>query len=51
MIIKNKHGTEKIISIYEDSEMTAQKAGKWVSENCTSGEKLQKLIDYIKSIN
>ena len=46
-----KENAKKIISIYEDSEMTAQKAGKWVSENCTSGEKLQKLIDYIKSIN
>ena len=39
----------KVISLYEDTEMTEQKAGKWVSGNCVAGQKLQELIDFIKS--
>jgi len=46
-----KENAKKIISIYEDAEMTTDKADQWVKDNCTAGEKLQKLIEFIKTKN
>lgn len=46
-----KENAKKVIALYEDSKMTEQKASKWVKENCTAGEKLQKLIDFVKTKN
>ena len=43
-----KENAKKIISVYEDPEMTRSKADQWVKDNCTANEKLQKLIDFIK---
>ena len=43
-----KENAKKIISVYEDPEMTRSKADRWVKDNCTANEKLQKLIDFIK---
>lgn len=42
---------KEVISLYENTEMTEQKASKWVGEKCTSGEKLQELVDFVKSKN
>ncbi len=46
-----KDNAKKIISLYENPEMDPQKAKKWIKDNCTAGEKLQKLIDFIKNKN
>ena len=43
-----KENAKKIIALYEDEEMNKKKAGRWVADNCTAGEKLQELIDFIK---
>ncbi len=43
-----RNNAREIISLYEDSGMTEQKAKKWVSKKCKAGSKLQKLIDFIK---
>lgn len=44
-----KNNAKEIISLYEDTAMTEQKAKKWLSQNCKAGPKLQELIDYIKT--
>ncbi|MDP3792745.1 MAG: hypothetical protein Q8Q89_03360 [bacterium] len=43
-----KNNAKKIIALYEDSNMNGGKASTWVKENTTAGEKLQKLIKFIK---
>lgn len=43
-----KENAKKVIALYEDSKMTERRAGQWVKENCTAGQKLQELIDFIK---
>ncbi len=43
-----KENAQAIIALYRNQEMTESKARKWISDNCTAGEKLQKLIDFIK---
>ena len=43
-----KDNAKKTIDLYEDSQMTKKRASKWVDENTTAGEKLQKLIEFIK---
>src|SRR3989338_3903198 len=43
-----RNNAREIISLYEDSEMTEQKAKNWLSKKCRAGKKLQELIDFIK---
>ena len=44
-----KNNAKEIVSLYEDSEMTEQKAKKWLSKKCKAGPKLQELIDFVKT--
>lgn len=46
-----KENAQTIIALYRNTEMTEGKARKWISDNCTAGEKLQKLIDFVKNKN
>lgn len=43
-----KNNTKEIIALYEDKEMTPAKAKKWITEKCTAGTELQKVIDHLK---
>lgn len=46
-----KENARAIIALYRNEGMTESKARKWIKDNCSAGEKLQKLIDYIKNKN
>lgn len=44
-----KNNAKEIIALYEDKEMTPNKAKKWLAEKCTAGEQLQKVIEFLKT--
>jgi len=44
-----KDNAKEIIAIYEDHAMTPTKAKKWLQEKCTPQEKLQTLIEYLRT--
>jgi len=46
-----REGAKKIIKLYRDKEMTPEKAEKWITDNCTANEKLQKVIGFVKNLS
>lgn len=43
-----KQSAQEVISLFENSDMTEKKAGKWVEKKCTPDEKLERVIMFIK---
>jgi hypothetical protein len=44
-----KDNAKEIIALYEDKEVTPNKAKKWLAKKCTAGEQLQRVIEYMKT--